>query len=108
MIRKIKNLYQLAGRNKATLVTNVFGLSIGLATTILLATFILHEWSYDRHFSNAETSTVCIRSGLRQKENRLNRSIYGRLLPKYHKMFRVLKQPFRFTGAGIPRLYLTM
>lgn len=53
MIRKIKNLYQLAGKNKATLVTNVFGLSIGLATTILLVIFILHEWSYDRHFSNA-------------------------------------------------------
>jgi putative ABC transport system permease protein len=54
MIRKIKNLYQLAGRSKTTLVTNIFGLSIGLATTILLATFILHEWSYDRHFSKAD------------------------------------------------------
>ena len=53
MIRKIKNLYQLAGKNKATLVTNISGLSIGLATAILLAAFILHEWSYDRHFSNA-------------------------------------------------------
>ncbi len=53
MIRKIKNLYQLAGKNKATLVTNVLGLSIGLATTILLVAFILFEWSYDRHFSNA-------------------------------------------------------
>ncbi|MFO7925033.1 MAG: ABC transporter permease [Bacteroidales bacterium] len=53
MIRKIKNLYQLAGKNKAALVTNVLGLSIGLATTILLVVFILHEWSYDRHFSNA-------------------------------------------------------
>ena len=54
MIRKIKNLYQLAGKNKPTLATNVIGLSIGLATTILLATFILHEWSYDRHFSKAD------------------------------------------------------
>ncbi len=53
MIRKIKNLYQLAGKNKATLATNVLGLSIGLATTILLVAFILFEWSYDRHFSNA-------------------------------------------------------
>jgi putative ABC transport system permease protein len=53
MIRKIKNLYSLAGRNKATLITNVLGLSIALATTILLATFILQELSYDRHFSNA-------------------------------------------------------
>jgi len=54
MVRKIKNLYQLAGKNKAALATNVIGLSIGLATTILLATFILHEWSYDRHFSKAD------------------------------------------------------
>ena len=54
MIYKIKKFCQLAGRNKAALATNVFGLSIGLATTILLAAFILHEWSYDRHFSNAD------------------------------------------------------
>jgi putative ABC transport system permease protein len=54
MIRKIKNLYQLAGRNKATLITNVCGLSIGLATAILLMIFIFHEWSYDRHFSKAD------------------------------------------------------
>ena len=54
MIRKIKNLYQLSGRSKATLATNILGLSIGLATTILLMVFILHEWSYDRHFSKAD------------------------------------------------------
>ncbi len=53
MIRKLINLLRLAGRNRATLVTNIFGLSVGLATTILLVAFILHEWSYDRHFSNA-------------------------------------------------------
>jgi putative ABC transport system permease protein len=53
MIRKIKNLYHLAGRNKATLITNVVGLSIALATIILLATFVLQELSYDRHFSKA-------------------------------------------------------
>ncbi len=54
MIRKIKRLYQLAGKNKATLAVNVIGLSIGLATTILLVAFIMHEWSYDRHFSDAD------------------------------------------------------
>lgn len=54
MIRKIKNLYSLAGRNKSTLITNVLGLSIALASTILLATFILQELSYDRHFPNAD------------------------------------------------------
>ena len=53
MIQKIKNLYQLAGKNKATLATNIIGLSIGLATTILLVAFIMHEWSFDRHFSRS-------------------------------------------------------
>jgi putative ABC transport system permease protein len=55
MLRKIKNLYQLAGKNKATLATNILGLSIGLATTILLVAFAMHEWSYDRHFSEAKS-----------------------------------------------------
>ncbi len=53
MIRKIKKLYQLAGKNKATLAINIIGLSIGLAITILLVAFIMNEWSYDRHFSRS-------------------------------------------------------
>jgi putative ABC transport system permease protein len=54
MLQRIKNLFRLTGKNRATLVTNILGLSIGLATTILLVAFVLHEWSYDRHFSRAD------------------------------------------------------
>ncbi len=41
-------------RNKMILATNVIGLAVGLAATILLVIFILHEWSYDRYFKNAD------------------------------------------------------
>ena len=41
-------------RDSLTLVTNMTGLSLGLAASILLTTFILFELSYDRHFSSAD------------------------------------------------------
>jgi putative ABC transport system permease protein len=54
MLKKIKYHFRAVSKNKATLATNIAGLSIGLATTILLLVFMLHEWSYDRHFENAD------------------------------------------------------
>ena len=53
MLQKIKYLLRSAGKNKATIGINILGLSVGLAATILLVVYILHEWSYDRHFSEA-------------------------------------------------------
>jgi putative ABC transport system permease protein len=37
-----------------TLITNVIGLSLGLAATILLTVFIQFELSFDRHFTQGE------------------------------------------------------
>ena len=54
MFQKLLGHFRAVKKNKATLATNIVGLSIGLATTILLVVFILHEWSYDRHFSKAD------------------------------------------------------
>lgn len=54
MLKKIKYHFRAVSKNIATLATNIAGLSIGLATTILLLVFMLHEWSYDRHFENAD------------------------------------------------------
>ncbi len=54
MFKKLLNIFRAVWKNKSSLATNIIGLSIGLATTILLVVFILHEWSYDRHFSKAD------------------------------------------------------
>jgi putative ABC transport system permease protein len=54
MLHQIKYLLRSAGKNKATMSINILGLSVGLAATILLVVYILHEWSYDRHFSKAD------------------------------------------------------
>jgi putative ABC transport system permease protein len=51
---KIKNLFRPQFKNKTVLVTNIAGLSIGLAATVLLVVFIVSEWSYDRYFTNAD------------------------------------------------------
>ncbi len=55
MLKRIKHHFRAVGKNKAALATHITGLAIGLATTILLVVFMLHEWSYDRHFPKADS-----------------------------------------------------
>ncbi|MEA3460568.1 MAG: ABC transporter permease, partial [Bacteroidota bacterium] len=50
----LNNLFKIIRRDTLTLITNISGLSLGLAASILLTTFILFELSYDRHFSHAD------------------------------------------------------
>lgn len=50
----LNNIFHIIRRDSLTLLTNISGLSLGLAASILLTTFILFELSYDRHFSQAE------------------------------------------------------
>ncbi len=53
MWHKIVTLFRSVNKNKPILTVNILGLAIGLATTILLLLFIMHERSYDRYFANA-------------------------------------------------------
>ena len=50
LILTLRNLW----RNKAFSAINIFGLSIGIASCLLIVLYVLHEVSYDRHFSQAE------------------------------------------------------
>lgn len=50
----IKNLLNIIRRDSLSLITNITGLSLGLAASILLTTFIIFELSFDRHFSAAD------------------------------------------------------
>jgi putative ABC transport system permease protein len=50
----IKNIFRIILRDYLTLVTNITGLSLGLAASILLAVFIQFELSFDTYFSHAD------------------------------------------------------
>jgi ABC-type antimicrobial peptide transport system permease subunit len=54
----IKNFFRLAFRNilsnKSTSFLNIFGLSIGLAASLLILMWIQHELSYDKIFDDAD------------------------------------------------------
>jgi putative ABC transport system permease protein len=50
----LNNLFRIIRRDTLTLITNVVGLSLGLAATILLTVFIQFELSFDRHFTHAD------------------------------------------------------
>lgn len=50
----LRNTFQIIRRDSLTLITNMTGLSLGLAASILLSTFILFELSYDKYFSHAD------------------------------------------------------
>jgi putative ABC transport system permease protein len=54
----IKNFLKIAFRNmiknKFYSLINIFGLSIGMVCFILIALYIMHEWSYDRYHRSAQ------------------------------------------------------
>ncbi len=54
----IKNYFKIAFRNikryYAYSILNVSGMAIGLASAILILLWVQDEWSYDRHFKNAD------------------------------------------------------
>ncbi len=50
----LRNIFKIVRRDTLTLLTNVIGLSLGLAATILLTVFIQFELSFDRHFTHGD------------------------------------------------------
>jgi putative ABC transport system permease protein len=62
----LRNTFQIIRRDSLTLITNMTGLSLGLAASILLTVFIQFELSYDRHFSQGDQiyrlNTIWIRN----------------------------------------------
>jgi putative ABC transport system permease protein len=67
----LKNYFKIAWRNiqNNTLFSfiNIFGLSIGFACCMLIALYVIHETSYDRHHKNAdrlyELATTFVKDG---------------------------------------------
>ncbi len=50
----LTNLIRILKRDPVSLITNITGLSLGLAASILLTVFIQFELSFDRHFTHAD------------------------------------------------------
>ena len=54
----IKNYFKIALRNikrySAYSILNISGMAIGMACAILILLWVQDEWSYDRHFKNAD------------------------------------------------------
>lgn len=50
----LNQIQRLFKRNKTTLIINIVGMTVGLSVTLLLALFINHELSYDKHFEHSD------------------------------------------------------
>lgn len=50
----LRNIFRIIKREPISLITNMTGLSLGLAASILLTVFIQYELSFDKHFTNSE------------------------------------------------------
>jgi len=63
----LNNLFHIIRRDTLTLITNITGLSLGLAASILLTVFIQFELSFDRHFTKGDRiyrmNTIWIENG---------------------------------------------
>jgi putative ABC transport system permease protein len=58
----LKNYFKIAirniKRNSTYSILNISGMAVGMASAILILLWVQDEWSYDRHFENAEIYTV--------------------------------------------------
>ena len=50
----LTSIFRIIKRDSVSLITNMTGLSFGLAASILLTVFIQYELSFDKHFKNSE------------------------------------------------------
>ncbi len=54
----IKNYFKIAlrniKRNSTYSILNISGMAVGMASAILILLWVQDEWSYDRHFDNAD------------------------------------------------------
>jgi len=50
----LASIFRIIKRDSVSLITNMTGLSFGLAAAILLTVFIQYELSFDKHFKNSE------------------------------------------------------
>jgi len=50
----LTNIFRIIKRDPVSLITNMTGLSFGLAASVLLTVFVQFELSYDKHFSNSD------------------------------------------------------
>ena len=50
----LTTIFRIIKRDSVSLITNMTGLSFGLAAAILLTVFIQYELSFDKHFKNSE------------------------------------------------------
>jgi putative ABC transport system permease protein len=87
----IRNYLKLAWRNlnknKIFSFINVFGLSVGLTCCILIALYIFHETSYDKHYPNShriyQLGTTFIDQGVEDKGLRSSAPLGGMLQQEY-------------------------
>ncbi|HPR32578.1 MAG TPA: ABC transporter permease [Prolixibacteraceae bacterium] len=73
----VKQIVRSLSRKKLLTVINILGLGIGLGTVILLTTFLLHEFSYDRFHT---------------KTDRIYRVIEGKRCTSYYAMGEAFKE----------------
>jgi putative ABC transport system permease protein len=88
----IRNFFKTAlrnlKRNAAFSILNIIGMAIGMAAAILILLWVQDEWSYDRHFKNAnELFRVIENQNITTGESSLIVPVPGALVP-------VLKQEF--------------
>src|SRR5271169_3923988 len=54
----VKNYFKIAirniKRNSTYSILNISGMAVGMASAILILLWVQDEWSYDRHFDNAD------------------------------------------------------
>lgn len=91
-------------RNLAFSTINIIGLSIGMATCLLISLFVLDELSYDRFHANADRIYRVVLRGSFNGEPLREANVMPPVAPTLRATFPEVQATTRLRGVGFPRL----
>ncbi|RYY60642.1 MAG: FtsX-like permease family protein [Chitinophagaceae bacterium] len=91
-------------RSKGLSMIHILGLSLGLATTLLIVLYIRHELSYDRFNKNAADIVRVVFNGRMQGGEIHEANVMPMVAPTFKMDFPEIKEAVRIRAYGTPRV----
>ncbi len=103
-INHLKVAFRKLWRNKAFSAINIIGLSVGIATCLLITMYIIHELSYDRYHEKADRMVSVFFRGNVQGQRMNEGSVMAPVARQLKADFPEVEEAVRIRAYGQPKL----
>jgi len=100
----IKHSLRSFNRQKGYFFINLLGLSLGIASSLLISTYVFHEFSYDRFNEKSDRIYKLILNGKIGEQEVLVTSTASVIAPTMHRDFPQIEEFCRINARGITNL----